>query len=350
MQMSLLPASNTTGIANPEDDSEATNGISPVAWQRQLASAIRDSNQLLKALGLPEEADVSSSFPTLVPLSFLQRMVPGDANDPLLKQVLVDLRERNQVPGFVSDPVGDADAKLAAGMLQKYEGRALLVTTGACAVHCRYCFRREYPYHDEPRRIADWQPSIDRIAADTSITEVILSGGDPLMLTDARLADLCQRLDAIPHLQRIRFHSRLPIVLPSRVTTEFLDFIRSLRSQVIMVVHANHANEIVGDCADVLRAMVQAGVPVLNQAVLLKGINDTADVLTELCSRLVNVGVMPYYLHQLDRVSGAAHFEVAPQQGIALIAEIAKRLPGYAVPKFVQELPGRPNKTPVEVL
>ena len=277
-------------------------------------------------------------------------MVPGDAKDPLLKQVLADVREHDQVPGFVSDPVGDAESRLAAGMLQKYEGRALLVTTGACAVHCRYCFRREYPYQDEPRRMADWQPSIRHIAADSSITEVILSGGDPLMLADNRLTELCQLLDVIPHVQRIRFHTRLPIVLPSRITAEFVDFITNLNSQVIMVVHANHANEIVGDCVDALKAMVLAGIPVLNQAVLLKGINDTADSLTELCTRLVNVGVMPYYLHQLDRVSGAAHFEVPPEHGIALIAEISRRLPGYAVPKFVQELPGRPSKTPVEVL
>lgn len=348
--MSLLPASNTTRIGNPADDSATTNPSSPVKWQRQLAQAIRDSSQLLQALGLPKTDHVDSQFPTLVPKSFLQRMVSGDPNDPLLRQVLVDSRELIHVPGFVADPVGDTAAKLTDGVLQKYEGRALLVTTGACAVHCRYCFRREYPYQNEPRRMEDWQPAIELLSKDTSITEVILSGGDPLMLTDIRLTELCHQLDAIPHLQRIRFHTRLPIVLPDRVTSEFISLLTSLRCQAIVVVHANHGNEIANDCVESLQRLVRAGIPVLNQAVLLKGINDTADELVELCTRLVNIGVMPYYLHQLDRVNGSAHFEVQTEHGLQLIKQISQRLPGYAVPKFVQEVEGQLNKTPVEYL
>ena len=326
------------------------------SWQRQLAAAIRDPAELLKTLGLPHDTAGlqlvpkvvnQDGFPLLVPLSFVKRMQPGDRNDPLLKQVLPVAEELVPVSDFVADPVDDAAAKVAPGLLQKYYGRALLVTTGACAVHCRYCFRREYPYHDEPRRMTDWQPALQEIAADSSVTEVILSGGDPLMLNDDRLGELVARLDAIPHIDRIRIHSRLPIVLPARVTDELLKLLNGIRSQAIFVVHSNHGNEISTDCRDALQQLVRSGIPTLNQAVLLKGINDSADVLEDLCRRLINIGVMPYYLHQLDRVTGAAHFEVPEAVGVELIEELTMRLPGYAVPKFVKEIAGETSKTPV---
>ena len=352
--MSIVPAANLLRTAVPQASSEepepdgAPENPPTESWQRQLAAAIRDPAELRKRLSLPAiEAELAGSegFSTLVPESFLRRMQPANPHDPLLLQVLPGPAESDVVPGFVTDPVGDTSARKAAGMLQKYAGRALLIATGACAVHCRYCFRREYPYQNEPRRLNDWQPAIDCLAEDSSITEVILSGGDPLMLTDIRLTELCQKLDAIPHIERIRFHTRLPIVLPSRVTAEFLQMLKGLRAQPLMIVHANHGNEIADDCQQALQRIVQAGVPVLNQAVLLRNINDNADALELLCRRLTNIGVMPYYLHQLDRVMGAAHFEVDIAVGRRLIDELAVRLPGYAIPKFVQEIPGQPNKT-----
>jgi EF-P beta-lysylation protein EpmB len=251
-------------------------------------------------------------------------------------------------PGFVADPVGDAAAKAAPGLLHKYSGRALLIATGSCAVHCRYCFRREYPYGDEPRRLVDWTPALDAIAADPSLHEIILSGGDPLMLTDGRLASVIERLAEVPHLRRLRVHSRLPIVLPDRVTPELLAVLRGTRLTPIMVVHANHPAEIAGDCRDALATLVQSGITTLNQAVLLRGVNDDADVLAELCERLIDVGVLPYYLHQLDRVRGAQQFETGIDRGIELIAQLRARLPGYAVPRYVQERAGERSKTSLE--
>ena len=333
-------------------------------WQRELAQSVRSIDELLRRVGLNPEglpleqvsaqlgfgfADAESlrNFPVLVPENFLARMATGDPNDPLLRQVLPLGSESQPQDGFVADAVGDLNSRRVPGVLQKYAGRVLLIATGACAVHCRYCFRREYPYAGEPRRFDDWQPALQTIAEDSSITEIIFSGGDPLMLSDARLRTLCEAIDLIPHVERLRFHTRLPIVLPSRVTPRLISLLKEMRSQTIMIVHANHANEIVGDCADILRSLVREGIPVLNQAVLLAGINDTVDQMESLCRRLVNVGVMPYYLHQLDRVSGTSHFEVNRLKGVKLIEELATRLPGYAVPKFVQEIAGEPNKTTI---
>lgn len=325
-------------------------------WQRELAAAIRSSEELARRLGLLRSDlvrariapnDDPRGFPVLVPESFLRRMQRGNPRDPLLLQVLGRQEESTVVPGFQADPVGDAAARRIAGMLQKYQGRALLILAGSCAVHCRYCFRREYAYEDEPRRLDDWEPAFAEMDADSSLSEVIFSGGDPLMLPDARLREFCQRTDAIPHVARIRFHTRMPIVLPSRVTEEWIETMQRLRAQAIVVVHANHAREVAEDCAAALQRLVRAGIPVLNQTVLLRGINDSADALEELSLRLTAVGVMPYYLHQLDRVSGAAHFEVPVEIGRALIAELQRRLPGYAVPRYVQEIPGAPHKSPL---
>lgn len=345
-----------------EASSDASAGGS---WQRELAGAVRSADELLRRLGLvlPEEsietamirlgisdqnADHLRRFPVLVPENFLKRMRSGDASDPLLRQVLPLVAETAMVDGFVSDAVGDLAARRTDGLIQKYEGRVLLIASSACAVHCRYCFRREYPYEAEPRRLDDWQPAISEIASDSSITEVIFSGGDPWMLSDQRLKALCSAIDTIPHIERIRFHTRLPVVLPSRITSDLLTLMKGLRSQAIVVVHANHANEILGDCEAALKGLVRSGMPVLNQSVLLAGVNDSVDALEALSRRLVNIGVMPYYLHQLDQVSGTAHFEVAKSRGIELLHELASRLPGYAVPRYVQEIPGHPGKTPIK--
>lgn len=322
-------------------------------WHRSLACAIRDPDELISRLGLDDALRAparaaAERFPLLVPESYLQRMRPGDPDDPLLRQVLPAGDELQEAPGFVADPVGDAASKAAPGLLHKYAGRALLIATGSCAVHCRYCFRREYPYQDEPRRMDDWTPALQAIEADPSLHEIILSGGDPLMLTDARLAAIIERIAAIPHVRRLRVHSRLPIVLPDRVTPDLLDVLRGTRLTPIMVVHANHPAEIVGDCCDALAALVQSGVTTLNQAVLLRGVNDDADVLAALCERLIDVGVLPYYLHQLDRVRGGQHFETGIDRGLAMIEELRERLPGYAVPRYVREVAGERSKTPLE--
>jgi EF-P beta-lysylation protein EpmB len=323
------------------------------AYFRSLAKAVRDPDELISLLGLPDDLReparlAAQSFPLLVPRSFLARMRPADASDPLLRQVLPLGAEEELAPGFTADAVGDLGARKAPGLIHKYHGRALLVAAGACAVHCRYCFRRHYPYGDDPRRLDDWEPAIATIAADESISEVILSGGDPLMLTDARLTALIGRLESIPHLRRLRVHTRLPIVLPDRVTPEFLALLRLARLATAVVVHANHPNELVGDCAEAIRLLSRSGVTVLNQAVLLRGINDDAGVLAELSERLFDLGVLPYYLHQLDRVAGAAHFEVPEETGRELMAELRRRLPGYLVPKYVREVAGEIGKTLIE--
>jgi EF-P beta-lysylation protein EpmB len=271
-------------------------------------------------------------------------MRKGDPDDPLLRQVLPVGAELDAVDGFRTDPVGDAGAALAPGLLHKYQGRALLVATGACAVHCRYCFRRHFPYSETPRSAEAWRDAIDLLSADTSIDEVILSGGDPWTLADDVLADLINRLAEIPHIARVRVHSRLPIMIPSRVTDGLMAGLTDTRLTPIVVVHANHARELNDEVASALGRLSGAGVSLLNQAVLLRGVNDTAEAQVALCRRLVELRVMPYYLHQLDRVEGAAHFEVAVDQGRAIIAAMRRELPGYAVPRYVQETAGAPHK------
>ena len=289
----------------------------------------------------------SKLFPLMVPESYLSRIQPSDPRDPLLLQVLPLGAEAIEQPGFLHDAVGDAQVRRAPGLLHKYAGRALMIATGSCAIHCRYCFRRHYPYGQEPRRMHDWEPAFQAIEADSSLREIILSGGDPLMLTDRRLGELCGRLSEIPHLKRLRIHSRLPVVLPDRVNPELIELFRSNRLTPIVVVHANHPHELETDCAFALRTLVRSGLTVLNQAVLLRGVNDSIEALAGLCERLVDLGVIPYYLHQLDRVKGTAHFEVPRERGRELIGQLRGRLPGYAIPQYVREIPGEPHKMPM---
>ncbi len=321
----------------------------PPRWQRLLKEAVRDPVELCRILQLPPRYEAAAvradrGFPVFAPRGYIDLMRRGDPGDPLLRQVLPLAEELEDTPGFTADPVGDGLAMLSPGLLHKYAGRALLVLTGACAIHCRYCFRRHFPYDDGPSSLIEWQPALERIKADESIDEVILSGGDPLTLRDESLGRLAERLAAIRHVRRLRIHSRLPIVLPERVCDDLLAWLRGTRLTPVMVVHANHPAELSPEVAAALGRLVNSGVPLLNQAVLLAGVNDHADVLAELCRRLVDLRVMPYYLHQLDRVRGAAHFEVAEETGLRLIAELRRRLPGYAVPRYVREVAGEPNK------
>jgi EF-P beta-lysylation protein EpmB len=320
-----------------------------LTWRQVMKEAVRDPVELCELLDLPAEfaqraIQASKSFPLFAPRPFVARMRPGDAADPLLRQVLPLEAESITATGFTADPVGDHAAKVHPGLIHKYQGRVLMVTTGACAVHCRYCFRRHFPYADAPKSLAAWEPAFDAIAEDGSISEVILSGGDPLTLVDPLLAQLADRLAEIPHLRRLRVHTRLPIVIPQRVTDELLTWLCGTRLTPIMVIHSNHPAEIDSSVAVALSRLVEAGIPVLNQAVLLRGVNDDVAMLADLCERLVNLRVMPYYLHQLDRVGGAAHFEVPIERGREIVAQLQSRLPGYAVPRYVQEIAGEEHK------
>jgi len=321
-------------------------------WQTILARAIRDPVELCRRLGLPEElaAEATRStagFRVLVPQPFLSRIRPGDPDDPLLAQVLPRKAELADLPQFVPDPLDEAGTVRAPGLLGKYKGRFLIVASGACAVHCRFCFRRHFPYVQALSGPA-WSGVLKQIAAETSIEEVILSGGDPLTTRDHRLAEIAEALSEIPHLRRLRVHTRLPIVIPQRVNDDLLAWLRGTRLATYMVVHCNHPAEIDADVSAALGRLVDAGVPVLNQAVLMRGINDDVDVLAGLFGRLVDLRVMPYYLHQLDRVAGAAHFEVPPDRGRELIRQLRARLPGYAVPRYVRDTRGATHKEVLE--
>ena len=318
-----------------------------------MKDAVRDLEELCRLLDLPAEFAVAAQesarqFRLFVPRGFLSRMQPGDPADPLLRQVLPLAEETIEVPGFSVDPVRDDLAERQPGLLHKYDGRVLLVTTGTCAIHCRYCFRRHFPYDEAPRSLADWQPAIDEIASDESVHELILSGGDPLTLGDSTLATLVHRIGQIPHLRRLRFHTRLPIVIPERVTDELVELVRGSRLTPIIVLHANHANELDAHVADAIGRLRDAGILLLNQAVLLAGINDSVEAQAALSERLVDLRVVPYYLHQLDRVAGAAHFEVPVDKGRQIIRELRDRLPGYAVPRYVAEVPGDGSKSIIE--
>jgi EF-P beta-lysylation protein EpmB len=326
--------------------------MTSAAWQRELSRAITSPEDLVRALDLDpallEGARAAGkAFGLRVTPSFLSRMRRGDVRDPLLRQVLPLGEELTEAPGYVSDPLHERDATRAPSLLQKYAGRALLITTQACAIHCRYCFRREFPYQEQRDEAIGgrWAAAIEAIAQDPSLEEVILSGGDPLSLSDVRLESLTRALARIPHVRRLRVHTRQPVVLPSRVDDGLLNWISGIRRPTVFVVHVNHPNEIDeavrGACAR-LRA---AGVTLLNQSVLLEGVNDDVDTLARLSGALFDAGVTPYYLHLPDRVRGTAHFEVAETRARRLVAELAARLAGYLVPRLVREIPGAPGKT-----
>ncbi|MCA8989203.1 MAG: EF-P beta-lysylation protein EpmB [Planctomycetaceae bacterium] len=330
-----------------EEQALPSASVEPI-WQRELRDATRSVPDLLEKLGLnPNQTSVGtdSLFPLLVPDSYLRRMEFGNPLDPLLHQILPRQAENQTVPGFQTDPVQDLPASPIPGLIHKYQNRVLLILTGNCAVHCRYCFRRHFPYEQSIRSEQSWEPALDYLAEHSEVNEVILSGGDPLIWNDRRLGNLMKRLAEIEHLKRIRIHSRLPIVLPSRITTGLLEMLRGTRLQPLFVVHANHARELVADCAEALQRIVQSGIPLLNQAVLLRNVNDTLAAQRALCERLVDLGAIPYYLHQLDRVAGAAHFEVDRERGARIVAELQQILPGYAVPRYVEDIPGRSAKT-----
>lgn len=319
--------------------------LQPPRWQQLWRDAVSDPRELLSLLGLealamPLSDAAASQFPLRVPRGFVARMRHGDRQDPLLRQVLPVEDETRPAPGFVLDAVGDAAARTRPGMIQKYRGRALLIATGSCAVHCRYCFRRHFPYADETAARDSWQAAIEAIRADSSIDEVILSGGDPWSLATSKLTELTRALATIPHLRRLRIHTRLPVVLPERVDDALIDWLRALPWPSAVVIHANHANEFDGSVDAALDRIRRTGAVLLNQAVLLRGVNDSVEALSGLSERAYAAGVLPYYLHQLDRVVGAAHFEVPDTEARRLHAALVATLPGYLVPKLVREVAG----------
>ncbi len=325
-------------------------------WQQQLANVIRDPVTLFAELGLdPQQAppawrplaDTHLSFPLRVPRPFVARMRPGDWQDPLLLQVLPAAAELLTTRGFDDDPLRERAHNPVPGLIHKYQGRVLLIASGGCAINCRYCFRREFPYADNNPGSRGWQQALDYISADTSIEEVILSGGDPLAADDRHLARLVDDLASMAHVMRLRVHTRLPVVIPARINPDLISWLGGGRLRPVLVLHCNHPRELDANVAAALAQLREAGIPLLNQSVLLAGINDNGDTLVELSKRLFELGVMPYYLHLLDRVSGAAHFEVTSDRARALLGDLLARLPGYLVPRLVRDQAGAASKLPV---
>lgn len=332
------------------------NGIPPPPPERtaalaalNMADCITTPEALAAAAHLPQPLPgyvpaAAAGFPLKVPRSFVARMAPGDPRDPLLRQVLPTVAELASVAGFGPDPVGERAAARSPGLLQKYRGRALLITTAACAVHCRYCFRRAFPYAEQSAGAARLRAALAAIARDESLEEIILSGGDPLSLSNTRLTALSNSLSAIAHVRRLRVHTRTPVVLPSRIDDGFIAWLQGLKLPTVLVLHANHPNEINSEVRAACARLRATGVTLLNQSVLLKGVNDEVPALAELSRRLFAAGVLPYYIHALDPVSGAAHFAVGDRRARRLLGDLAAQLPGYLVPRLVREIEGAPAK------
>lgn len=319
-------------------------------WQSQLTSAITSPKQLLTMLKLdtsllPAAFEASQNFKLKAPLSYVKRIKQGDINDPLLKQILPIDAECLEVGGYGKDPLQEWSQNPTDGVIHKYQGRLLLIVSGACAINCRFCFRRHFPYEDNRLSRDSLQKAIDYIAADTSISEVIFSGGDPLANSDKRLSAIISQLNMIPHLDTLRVHTRLPIMIPERVTDELITLLSTQRLKPVVVLHCNHSNEINEEVQRAIQKMAQAGITLLNQTVLLKGINDSADSLLALNKKLFHASVLPYYLHLLDPVQGAAHFDVKEPKAIEIMQQLSAKSPGYLVPKLVREIAGKPNKT-----
>ncbi len=322
------------------------------SWQEQLSTCIRDPQELFRELALdPASLDnafaACEKFSLRVPRAYLNRIEKGNPEDPLLKQVLPAAEELALVPGYLRDPLEEKQANAAPGLIHKYHGRVLLIGSTNCAINCRYCFRRHFDYGNNRPGRNEWQQTLDYIRHDKSISEVIYSGGDPLAASDRQLQWLTEQVADIKHVRRLRIHSRLPIVIPDRINTSCLNWMTGTRLKPVMVLHCNHPNELDSDVISAIARMKASGIALFNQSVLLKGINDSADILTELSETLFAAGVQPYYLHLLDRVSGAAHFNVPEKYAVEIYRQLIKALPGYLVPKLVKELAGEASKIPV---
>lgn len=314
-----------------------------MTWQEILRQNLTSWEHLCAFINLDLPAVEKLEFPLNLPIRLARKIEKGNPEDPILKQFVPNAAENQQNSLYLVDPVGDQQSRCAPKCLKKYAQRVLLVTTQACAMHCRYCFRQNFPYAKQK----GFTEEIRQIQADQSLREVILSGGDPLSLSDRVLKELIQSLSAVPHLKRLRFHTRFPIGIPERITADLLKILSDCSLQIWFVIHCNHPRELDSEVLTALRSIQKIGIPVLNQAVLLRGVNDSLEVLQELCEKLVDNGIQPYYLHQLDKVQGAVHFEVKQKKGERLIEELRARLSGYAVPAYVQEIVGENSKTPI---
>ncbi len=322
-------------------------------WLKQLANGISDPETLLKSLEIDPSPwqngfKARKLFAQRVPQSFIDRMEKGNPKDPLLRQVLPLSDEFSVHEGYSTDPLDEQDT-VRPGLLHKYHNRALMIVKGGCAINCRYCFRRHFPYQDNPGNKAVWQQSLDYFQQHSELNEVILSGGDPLMAKDSELRWLVEQIADVTHIKRLRIHSRLPVVIPDRVTDSLCELLSHTRLQVILVTHINHANEINDELSEAMRKLKRAGVTLLNQSVLLKGINDEVGEQVELCEALFDAGIQPYYLHVLDKVQGAAHFHVSDERARAIMAGLITRVSGYLVPKLTREIGGKPSKTPLDL-
>ncbi|MBC3621197.1 EF-P beta-lysylation protein EpmB [Vibrio metschnikovii] len=322
-------------------------------WLQQLANGISDPEQLLTQLAIdpsPWQSGFKARalFAQRVPQSFVERMEKGNPHDPLLRQVLPLSDEFIIHPDYSTDPLEEQN-NATPGLLHKYRNRCLLIVKGGCAINCRYCFRRHFPYQDNKGNKSVWQQSLDYIAQHPQLNEVILSGGDPLMAKDHELSWLVEQIAAIPHIKRLRIHSRLPVVIPARITDELVSLCAETRLQVILVTHINHANEINAELSQQLARLRAEKVTLLNQSVLLKGVNDSVPAQVALSEALFDAGILPYYLHVLDKVQGAAHFYVSDEQARTIIAGLIEQVSGYLVPKLTREIGGRPSKTPLDL-
>jgi EF-P beta-lysylation protein EpmB len=318
------------------------------SWQAALQTAVREPSELLRLLELSPAAlgaPANVAFPLLVPRSFVARMRKGDPHDPLLRQIWPHAAELTPVDGFTADPVRE-QALAARGVIRKYAGRVLLIASGTCPLHCRYCFRRDFPYSAQLAARADWSAALTELKSVPDAREAILSGGDPLSLSNRRLGDLVARL-ADTSVTTVRIHTRFPIAIPERIDEGLKRVLRGTRLRTVVVVHANHANELDAGVERALLVLRPALTALLNQSVLLRGVNDETSALARLSERLFACGVLPYYLHLLDRVAGAAHFDVDETTAKKLIGELRARLPGYLVPRLVREVPGELSKTPI---
>ena len=322
-------------------------------WQSQLSDLITDPLELLQTLQLSPDQLLSGAilaseqFKLRVPRAFVGKMNTGDVLDPLLLQVLPHHLELVEHPEFITDPLGEEQANQQPGVLHKYKTRFLLTLTGACAVHCRYCFRRHFPYQENLPKNEDWLNIQSYIQSQPDINEVILSGGDPLTLSNRKLKLWIERLESLSQIKFLRIHSRVPIVIPNRVDEELVSLLKNSRLRIILVVHSNHAAELDDFTCSQLASLVEHQITVLNQSVLLKGVNDSAQILVDLSYRLFEAGVMPYYLHVLDKVKGAQHFDLMANEIDEIYKEVLANLPGYLVPKLVREIAGEKNKTPL---
>lgn len=324
------------------------------SWQEILSGTVREASELCRLLeldksSLPDSHPLLKNFPVRVPGPYLSRIKKGCPDDPLLLQVFPDPREAHQVAGYSENPLQEDQANPLPGILHKYNGRALLLATGGCAIHCRYCFRRHFPYEDQLPGKDLWQHSLEYIRDDNSINEIILSGGDPLTLPDRYLAWFLDELSTFSHVRRIRIHTRLPIMIPERITAGLSQILANSRFRTIVVLHSNHAQEFDVSVDEACNRLQATGAVLLNQSVLLKGVNDSAETLVELSERLFSAGVLPYYLHVLDKVQGAAHFDLTEAQAIALVRQMQTRLPGYLVPRLVREVPGEGAKSSIDL-